>query len=477
MPPQVATLVCIIGIAGLFVLDRDRRARTSMALWIPVIWLWIVGSREVSIWLASFGIGGATTGDTYLEGSPVDRVVYLGLLLVGIVVLATRGHKVARLLQNNLPIVLFFCYCALSVLWSDHADIAFKRWIKSLGDLVMVLIVLTETDRLAAIKRFLLRASFLLMPLSILFIKYYPSLGKGFKHYGLAIYVGVTTTKNILGVICLLFGLASLWCLIAAYRDRAAKHRSRHLIVHSTVLAMVFWLFSMAHSMTGLACFVLAGGLMIAVSVRAVAQRPILVHLLVAAVVAISFAALFLGVGAGSLQAMGKDVTLTGRTEIWRLVLGMTGNPLIGTGFESFWLPGWRLEKIWSVYWWHPNEAHNGYIEVFLNLGWIGVSLLAVLLVTGYRNVLAALREDPNLGRLRLSYFVVAVVYNFTEAGFRMLDPIWIMFLMVIIAVPNRARASKASIPLTAKYADELPAPELDADRLPAFPTAHIGSL
>ena len=150
MPPQVATLVCIIGIAGLFVLDRDRRARTSMALWIPVIWLWIVGSREVSIWLASFGIGGATTGDTYLEGSPVDRVVYLGLLLVGIVVLATRGHKVARLLQNNLPIVLFFCYCALSVLWSDHADIAFKRWIKSLGDLVMVLIVLTETDRLAA---------------------------------------------------------------------------------------------------------------------------------------------------------------------------------------------------------------------------------------------------------------------------------------------------------------------------------------
>src|SRR2546428_3149771 len=46
-------------------------------------------------------------------------------------------------------------------------------------------------------------------------------------------------------------------------------------------------------------------------------------------------------------ETMGRGPTLTGRTQIWHLVLSMTTNPLLGTGFESFWL-GPRLQKIWS---------------------------------------------------------------------------------------------------------------------------------
>ena len=53
----LAIIVCIAGVAGLFHFDRDRPLRTSRALWLPVIWLWIVGSRSVSEWLQiSFGL-------------------------------------------------------------------------------------------------------------------------------------------------------------------------------------------------------------------------------------------------------------------------------------------------------------------------------------------------------------------------------------------------------------------------------------
>lgn len=446
MPPPVAALVCALGILGLFALDQDR-TRTSKALWIPVVWLSIVGSREVSQWLAAFGVGHAafSSQDAFLEGSPVDRLIYTGLLILGIAVLIGRKSEAGRLLRSNGPILLFFFYCAVSISWSDYPGVAFKRWIKALGDVVIIMIVLTDRHPSLAVKRLLARTGFLLIPLSVLLIKYYPDLGKSFKHYGTSIYFGVTTNKNLLGLICLVFGLGAFWRFLSAYRDRGGMHRTRRLVVHGAFLAMVLWLLSAAHSMTGLACFVLGSFLIAATSFRAVVRSPWAVRLLIALLVCVSFSTLFLGMGGDALETMGKDATLTGRTDIWNLVLSLQPNSLVGAGFESFWLPGPRLDKIWHAYWWHPNEAHNGYIEVYLNLGWIGVFLLAVLIVTGYRNVALALRCDPDAGRLRLAYFVVGLVYNFTEAGFRMLDPVWITFLLAIIAVPGGWGDSKAT--------------------------------
>src|SRR5208282_6115394 len=86
---------------------------------------------------------------------------------------------------------------------------------------------------------------------------------------------------------------------------------------------------------------------------------------------------------------------------------------------------------------WHPNEAHNGYIELFLDLGWVGLAFFGLVLVTGYRNVIRAFRQDPDAGRLRLAYFVVAVVYNFTESATRIMHPVSILFLLAILAIPG----------------------------------------
>ena len=87
--------------------------------------------------------------------------------------------------------------------------------------------------------------------------------------------------------------------------------------------------------------------------------------------------ALGFGVNAQLAGAVGRDPTLTDRTKIWHLLLSMHTNPLLGTGYESFWL-GPRLVKIWQRF--GPiNEAHNGYLEVYLNLGLIGLFLLIVI--------------------------------------------------------------------------------------------------
>ncbi len=79
------------------------------------------------------------------------------------------------------------------------------------------------------------------------------------------------------------------------------------------------------------------------------------------------------------------------------------------------------------------NESHNGYLEVYLNLGWIGVFLLSLILIGGYKSATAAFRLNPSIGGLMLAYIIVAIVYNLTEAGFRMLDPMWTCLLLAVV--------------------------------------------
>ena len=209
MPRQIAVLVCLLGIWGLFVLVRDRKARTSAALWLPVIWLGLAASRSVTDWMWTLGLrGGAsfTASQAYSEGSPLDRNVYLALTVLALIVLFQRRARSGILLRLNAPILVYFTYCALSILWSDYPDVAFKRWIKAIGDLAMVLIILTEPDPWAAIKRLFTRVGFVLLPISVLFIKYYPEYGRSYHpdfRVWSASYTGVTTSKNLLGMITL----------------------------------------------------------------------------------------------------------------------------------------------------------------------------------------------------------------------------------------------------------------------------------
>jgi exopolysaccharide production protein ExoQ len=447
MPPAIATALCAVFVVVLFALDRDRAERTSTALWIPVIWMTLAGSRTVSQW---FGLASRVVEvDQALDGDPLDRAIQAALISVGLMVLFQRGSKIRSLLRANAPLVVFFSYCAVSIVWSDYPAVAFKRWTKAVGDIVMILVVLTESDPTAAVKRLLGRLGLLLVPASILLIKYYPALGQGYG--GMSFkprYTGVTMDKNMLGAVCLVAGLGCLWRLNTAFRGRATGRKRGPLITQGLLLVMVLWLLFKANSMTSLACFVLAGGVILVTGVPRLARKRALVNLLVVSVLGLAFAALFLSVGSELIESMGRETTLASRTELWEELLAMKGHPLFGTGFESFWL-GKRLDYLWSIHWWHPNEAHNGYIEVLLNLGWIGVTLLAVLMVSGYRNILGALRQDAGAASLMLGFFVTGTAYAFTEAAFRPLSLVWIVFVLSTIAVPKSHARSVNSATLS----------------------------
>jgi exopolysaccharide production protein ExoQ len=431
MIPLIATTLCLFVIWQLFRLNWERDVQTSLALWIPTFWLFIAASRNVSEWL-QYGGGGQ---DQYLEGSPLDRAVLTGVLALGVVVLVGRGRRIGTLVLSNFPILIYFLYCGISVLWSDFPDVAFKRWFRALGDVVMVLVVLSDPNWLAALRRLLARVGIVVVPLSILFIRYFPQLGRSYTVGGSGTWTGVGTDKNALGMISMVFGLAALFRFLEVYRDKTGTRNTRQLIAQGAVFTMALYLLWEANSATAFACFFLAGVPMVLAYRFRWARRPAYVNIMVFLVLSVAISALFLNLGSGLLQGLGRDSTLTGRTNIWHYAPGMVENPIVGTGFESFWL-GPRLKTMEDLIHQTVNQAHNGYIEVYLNLGWVGIALLALILFTGYRRILKDVGWMSQAACLRLAYFIVVVAYNFTEGSFKTMSPVWIAFLLSTMVIP-----------------------------------------
>ena len=82
MPPQIALILCIVFILYLFKMDSKRKSHVSRALWIPTVWMMIIGSRLISQWLNLGAVLSAQ--ETYMDGNPVDRTVFSVLIAIGL---------------------------------------------------------------------------------------------------------------------------------------------------------------------------------------------------------------------------------------------------------------------------------------------------------------------------------------------------------------------------------------------------------
>jgi len=432
MNPSLASLIYTCGIAGLFYLDRDKSIRTSKALWLPVAYLWILGSRPLSEWLGMKASG----ANFAMEGSPIDGAFFQILLIAAICVLIYRARRVVNFLTPNFPIsiVLYFAFCLFSIIWSDYPGIALRKWTKSIEDLVMILVIVTDEQPVAALRRLFSRLGFILVPYSLLLIKYYPGFGRYYGAWdGATVNTGVTQDKNMLGVITFVLSLGAAWRVLGLLSgEETPPNRRRHLLAQGTLLLMGIWILIIANSATSLVCFIVGAGLLLATRSRFIRSNPAMVFVLVILFLITASSVFFLG-GRGSVaHALGRQENLA-RTEIWEAVIPMVPNTLVGAGFESFWL-GERLERLAEMF---PNlnlnEAHDGYIEVYLNLGWVGIVLIGLILIDGFRRGVKAFRREPAFGGLLLAYVLTATTYNITEAGFRMLNPFWFFFMLAVI--------------------------------------------
>lgn len=438
MPPSLALLVWLVLLLGLLLFDPAKESKTTLALWVPIIWMFIAASRLPSQWLG--GVYGAVSS-TIEDGNPLDRAIFVLLILLELAILMSRSFNWASFAARNAALTALILFGLISVFWSDFPFVAFKRWFRDLGYYLSILVVLSDPRPLEAIRVVLRRLGYLLIPLSVLFIKYFPQMGKRNEIWtGANMYIGATTSKNMLGVLCLVCGIYFFWDMVTHWSERRERKAKRIIALNLAFLGMTLWVLHLSNSATSEVCLVLGCLVIGAAHTRRIKRHPVQLKVCIPAVY---FLYLILAFGFnmnGSLaETVGRSGNLTGRTELWRILLNMHTNPLLGTGYESFWL-GPRLDWVYEKFT-YVNEAHNGYLEVYLNLGLIGLFLVCAFLVASYRTICRRLKPFSNFASLSLALWTVLLFYNVTEAAFKVSHLMCVMFLFGAIVVPEQASA------------------------------------
>jgi len=439
MPASFALLLFMIYIFVFLRLDRDPHGGASKAMFIPFAWMCIAGSRFIGQWLRPRDPANLSV---YLEGSSVDRAVFIFLILAGVVVLIRRKLPWREVFTQNIWVWLFFLYGLISITWAEYPFIALKRWVKGLGTVVMVLIILTETKPYKAMETALRKMAIILLPLSVLFINYIPHLGRAY-HRGRPMYTGVAGHKNGLGILCLVAGVYFCWMFLYRTLKRSTTEDKVLFGLYISMAVMIVWLTRKANSATSLSCLVIGIAIILLSRLPAFRKNPqrVLTVVIAVFIVFISLEA-FWGVKDKVFTLLGREPTLTSRVPMWKDLISMVTNPILGFGYDSFWL-GARQEYIYAN-WGIIGNAHNGYLEMYLNLGLVGVFFIGAWYASGLAKIRRRLHSDYPVAILRFVILLVAAIHGYTEASFYGVSLMWVLLFLAVMEPPRMPRRSDA---------------------------------
>jgi len=401
--------------------------------------MFLAGSRYVSEWFDFYR--GIDLAEAYQEGSPVDAFVFSLLIITGSYILTRRNIDWGQLLRKNKLIWMYFFYCGISIAWADYPFVSFKRLLKEYGDVIMVLVILTESHPYASVALMLRRLSYVLLPLSVLFIKYYPELGRAY-HQGMPMFTGVAQQKNGLGQLCLIAGIYFSWEYILN-RKEDSRTEMMHNIPDYILIGMLLWLLYMSNSSTSIACLVVAVSMFCISRMNAIAEKRGRIITLMIILASLFFVLdLVLDIKGFIIAILGRRPDLTDRVSMWQMLNGMVVNPLLGAGYLGFWSID-RLRIIWDKLGTTLINAHNGYLEQYLNLGYIGVAFIGGIIINGLIKIYRYAYLDYPSAMLRLCFVVVAIFYNYTEASFFGINNIWLLLLVGVFDISYQQNIEK----------------------------------
>ncbi|HVZ83089.1 MAG TPA: O-antigen ligase family protein [Terracidiphilus sp.] len=449
-----------------------RPQKPSAWLWVPWIWLFFASTRTISTWLLWDHRDTASALDLT---SPADEVVMIMLMILGLYVLGVRAQRVKRILNKNKWVIVLFLYMAMTIIWSNFPGISLRRDVRSTGVLIMVLVVLSERDPLAAVRTLLWRLFVVHIPLSVLAIKFMRSIGVVYDWSGTSEqWVGLTTDKNSMGQVAMCAGIFFLWLILQGGRKKKQ-------VAYVILLAATLWILRGSrdvHSSTAILGFVTSALVLIGLQcIRGQASRA--KRIVAAATITSAFLApavyiAFLAFGTTPVEAVlhatGRDITLTDRTRIWTDLLNdASKSPVLGVGIGAFWVGDLGIDKYPMPNWsektpeWRPSEGHNGYLDTYVELGAVGLLLLLIVIGAGARGALDTMQHDFLFGSLRAVMLLAILTNNVAETSFlKGTHDLWFLFLLTAINVPPLLR--KATKPQPAAEPASAPA-ELAAAR------------
>ncbi len=302
-----------------------------------------------------------TDGDS---GAAVRQLVFTGGGLIGTLWLFLNA-RLAHVLPGRGPVFVLVAWTMLSAVYSIEPDLTIKRSIILAFCVTMLVAIVTSVrDPLAVLARWVTAATGLAAWISIAVSIVLPANCWSIaERPGLA---GVTGHPNQLGSIVGIGLLVSL-----GIHARGLEGMLVLVAQVGLVLALV-----MTKSMTCLSFTIIGVALFLVLRAR---PKSLMTAAVIAAPVIAAAACLgFMAIRDGLLSAAGKDASLSGRTELWHVVLQqISERPILGTGFGAFWREGRGRELVGN---WNPRQSHEAYFDVMLDLGLVGLCLVAAVI-------------------------------------------------------------------------------------------------
>jgi exopolysaccharide production protein ExoQ len=360
--------------------------------------------------------------ETAIEGNPVWRLIltisYLGVVMV----LIPWYQETIFVLRRNWSLVALVLFALLSALWAGMPDLVLRKSIGVLGTTLLgvaLAIRFSFQDQLRILS-WLFR---IIAVLSLACVVLLPSLGISPEGE----WKGIFEHKNAMGSMMALSLLVE-WQILA--RSRISK------IIRILALVLSAVLLHFSDSITPMLALIAALLLIEIYKFTALRLRmPLYAIFLATSIVATAGVALLVANSDSVAGALGRSSNLTGRTEIWSMVVSfIPERPIAGYGYSGFWL-GASPESI------TVNQAmrsiimysHNGYLDMLLTLGVIGLLLALIFVGIGMKRALYFSEQRQAGTELwPLAFLLFFIFHNIAECTILIQDIEWAICISCI---------------------------------------------
>ena len=388
---------------------------------------------------------------------PVRPVVTLAILAV----VAWRWRSVQRVLLDGAYVFALPALCLASVLWADAAFPALRH-----GALLALTMVIAGTMAARLDRRQFVVALLLSQGgLAVWSLIDGTTVWSGGLDGGLSL-IGIFPQKNVIGQRMMLLSIAATAVLLVP------GYRAWLRLVAAAALPLALLLIWRSGSASALILVTLAGAILLfalfvwrpAARVRG-AQPAILFGSLASAALAVWLLVVVFRVAPveDALAYLGKDSTLTGRTDVWSVAFqSIREHPLLGVGAGNFWRhDSWAAVQLVQRF---PGadptsfNFHNAYFETLVHLGAVGLLLAAYIWWRGAAMIVWAWWTDQRFGDpFWVALAAALMLRSFVESElFRPTLPGAILFWFAVFAAEHgrrQARAERAQLSGAARTA------------------------
>lgn len=374
------------------------------------------------------------------EGNAILRSLFYLVYAVMSVFVVFRVKSFARITVRQPAVLLAIVLAMASVLWSVAPDLTLRRSIALLLTTAFGWYLVARFTPLQII-RLITWTLGLALVLSLGTVIFMPDYGiDSGANFGA--WQGIFSHKNTMGRVA---ALAAWMFILLGLTDR----RRWWVYAPGVLLAVGMLFFSQSRtSMVTLATILAVLPLVGVLRWKVTRGAPILAG---AILIAGSVGLFLAGNLEVALESIGSDATLTGRTALWAAVLAAGRADLwLGVGYSAFWIDQNPLRDfVQFEAGWSADGAHNGFMDIWLELGLAGLGLMALIIVLASRKALAALRASvtPEAAWPVLAILFI-VLSNLSESGLlRQNNLVWVIFVAAVAVAYEGGRRRPAPDP------------------------------